>query len=107
MNGWVLFAIAMASLAAGLIGLMIIAITGWRLAKHAGRVAGNVSLALKPTMRGANDAAAKAAELGATAQAISGDLARLKSGLARLSVLDRAGKDGSRLWRRARSYVGR
>ena len=106
MNGWVLFAIAMASLAAGLISLTIVAITGWRLVKHAGRFAGKVSRALEPTMRGANDAAAKAAELGATAQAISGDIARLKSGLARLDVLNDAGRDGVRLWRKARSYAG-
>ena len=107
MNGWVLFAIAMASLAAALIGLAIVAITGWRLVKHAGRVAGNVSGALKPTMRGANDAAAKASGLGATAQAMKGDIARLQSGLARLSVLSGAGREGFRLWRKARAYVGR
>ena len=107
MSGWVLFAIAMASLAAVLIGLAIVVITGWRLAKHGGRLAGKVSSAMEPAMRGANDAAAKAAGLGATAQAISGDIARLRSGLARLNVLNNAGRDGVRLWRKARSYIGR
>jgi hypothetical protein len=107
MSGWVLFAIAMASLAATLIGLTIVVITGWRLAKHAGRLAGNVSHAMEPTLRGANGAAAKAAGLGASAHAMRGDLARLQSGLARLNVLNDAGRDGVRLWRKARSYVGR
>ena len=106
MSGWILFAIAMVSLAAILIGLMIVVIVGLRLAKHGGRFVGNVSRATEPMMRGANEAAAKAAEIGAAAQTISANLARLQIARARLDVLNNALRDGLKPWRKARSYVG-
>ncbi|MGO8683059.1 MAG: hypothetical protein ACLQUT_00530 [Thermoleophilia bacterium] len=106
MNGWILFAIAMVSLAAVLVAAALAAIAGWRLTKHAGRFAGDIASALEPTLRGANAAAAKAAGLGDAAQTLTNSLSRLQTTLARLNVLSDASQDGLAPWRTVRSYLG-
>lgn len=106
MNGWILFGIAMASLAVVLAGLAVVVVAGWRLAKHGGRVAGDVSTALAPTMRGADRAAAQAAEIGAQAQTLTGQAARLQIAFARLGVLAQAFSDGLAPLRKLREYLG-
>ena len=106
MNGWILFGIAMASLAAVLAGLATVALVGWRLAKHGMRVAGNVSNALAPAMRGADEAAARAAAIGAQAQTLAENAGRLQTAFARLNVLADAFNVGLAPLRKLKDYVG-
>jgi hypothetical protein len=106
MNGWILLAIGLVSLVAVLGSVAFVAVTGWRLAKHAGRFASDIGSALEPTLRGVDAAAAKAAGLGDAAQTLSDNLARLQTALARLNVLSNAGQEGLAPWRTVRSYLG-
>ncbi len=106
MNGWILFAVAMASLAAVLAGLAWVAWVAWRLVKRGMRVARDASTALAPTMRGADQATAKVAQLGANAQTLSANVARLQVAFARLGVLGAAFSDGLAPLRKLKEYVG-
>jgi hypothetical protein len=95
MNGWILLAIGLVSLVAVLGSVAFVAVTGWRLAKHAGRFASDIGSALEPTLRGVD-----------AAQTLSDNLARLQTALARLNVLSNAGQEGLAPWRTVRSYLG-
>lgn len=106
MNGWILFGVAMASLALVLAGLVVAGLAAWRLVKHGTRVAGDVSNALAPTLRGADEAAARAADLGARAQTLADQGGRLQAAFARLGVLADAFGDGLAPLRKLKEYVG-
>lgn len=104
MNGWILFAVAMASVAAVVGALGFVALTGWRLFKHGRRVAADAMHALEPTLRGADQAAARAAGLAEAGQTLAEHAARLQVAFARLGVLAEATSDGLSPLRKVRDY---
>jgi hypothetical protein len=104
MNGGLLFAVALASAATVLGALGFVALKGWRLAKHAGRFAGDVTRALEPTLRGADRATTRVADLAAGAQVLAENAARLQVAFARLGVLGQAASEGLGPFRRVRDY---
>lgn len=107
MDGWVLLAIGVASLALVCVTFAYLGYTAYRLVKagvHVTRTYGAIAAELTPK---AALAAERAARAGADAEQIATDLERLQASLERLRILADAWQEALLPYRKIRTYFGR
>ena len=96
MPWYVILIVALASIAAVIGGLALLALKAWRLAKHGAAVAGRVTPMVDGLSRRADEAATAAGRLSANAQQLGANVARMQHSLARLQVITRSVNDALR-----------